>query len=580
MNNVYPINDMRKSILFILLTVISYGRLCGQTLTSTQKEKAESSVRNYFDLLSKYVAQPMGAEALNVRENIILMFENMYNAPVYNDLQALKQKTNLGASCTIDDYLLSVGVLNNTDGYTFKISYDSVVCQPLLEPSYAEGYNELNALVYVRKQIEGKDISEKITNVIRYNLNADKISYIEKASFSTNDEDVNFILKNHLGYSTAKLNELAGRCYREKKYTKAYRLYEQAAIRDDIDSQFALANMLYKRQGCEEYGELATKNMTKFWLKKIYFKYINNGVNLYRGIWEPVQDMMKLVFKDEPNLSPDNESKPFNSGLMRYKVPGQKRYGFINTQGEIVIPAIYESAEGFYEDLARVFSNGKWGYIDVKGKMVIPSIYEDAYDFMDGTTAVSVRDTIGDKSYKDFFIINKNGKRISESFDFIGYRRKKSEQLIVAQRGNKYGFINGLGKVKIPFIYDNFSYRFSFTSSISDHIISIQQNGKWGFIDVGFSEGKIIVSPQYKDVGNFAFGMAWVSDGTKYSFINKMGNIVCGGYEGCSDFNSTGLALVKYNKNSNDAYLINTRGEIIYYCNEEKGNLWNIRRNK
>lgn len=570
---------MKKTLLFsYLLMMYSLVGFC-QTLSNVQREKAESAVKKYFSLLAQYAEHPMGAEAFETREEIIQMFENLYNAPIYNDLQVLKQKTNLGASCTIDDYLLSFGLLNNTDGSTFRISYDSIICHPLLEPSYAEGYDDLNALVYVSKRIEGGDIAEKLTNVIRYNLNAGKISYIEKASFTTSDEDVNFLLKNHLGYSTAKLNEMASRCYQEKKYKQAYRLYEQAAKRDDIDSQFALANMLYKRQGCEEYGEFATRQMTKFWLKKIYFKYmVNAGVRLFVGIWEPAQNMIKAVFKDEPSFEVAAENEPFNSGLMKYKVPGKGLYGFIDTKGKIVIPTIYGQADAFSEGLARTYKDGKWGYIDPQGNIRIPFMYKEATSFINGTATVALEKTIGGVIRTNYFIINKKGEKISEDFDYIAWRSSKSEMLMVAKRGNKWGFVNGFGKIKVPFIYDGCLGENPNSVSSADHIIPILKDGKWGFIDTGYSEGKVIVRPQYEKAGTFRFGMAWVHDGTGVSFINKTGKVICGKYFTCSPFNPSGLAMVQY-KPGNEACLINKRGEIVYYCNvDEKGNLSNIRR--
>lgn len=573
---------MKKKLLFICWLIFPLAISANSVLSVEQKAKAESAVKNYFTLLARYAAQPMGAEALDIRNDIVSMFENMYNAPVYNDLLEFKTITNMEASCTIDDYLLSFGLLNDKESCTFQISCDSIECQSLQEPSYAQGYNDLNALVYVRKFINGGGISKKITNVIRYNLNTDKISYIEKASFSTNDEDVKFLLKNNLGYSTAKLRELAGRCFQEKKYKQAYQLYEQAAIRDDMDAQYALANMLWKRQGCDEYGVFATINMTKFWLKKIYFKYIDNkGVKLFDiGIYKPVQDMMDIVFYDDFNASSDKEDRPFNSGLMKYyTLSGKKLYGFLNTKGEVVIPLKYSSVSAFSDGLARVSINNKWGYLDSKGEIVISAIYDYATDFINGTASVSLTDTIEGKFQKRFFIINKKGKQISETFDYLGWRDRKEEMLILAKRGDKWGFVNGLGKIKIPFIYDAYHKHRAYENASTDHFTAICQNGKWGFIDTSSSEGKIIVPPQYVAVGDFLFGMAWVSDGRKFSFIDKTGTIVCGGYVSVTPFNASGLSCVKTSMNTTEAYLINKRGEIVFYCDkDEKGNLSNLRR--
>ena len=572
---------MKKHLLFICLLIIPFCSYANSSLTSEQKERAESAVKTYFSLLAEYTKQPMGAEALEIRNDIVLMFENMFEAPVYNDLQALKSKTNLGASCTIDDYLLAFGLLNDQDSYTFEITYDSIECQPLQIPSFAEGYDDLNALVYVNKHIKGGGISEDIKNVFRFNLNTNKISYIEKASFSTNNEDVNFLLKNHLGYSTAKLNELASRCYQEKKYKQAYKLYEQAAIRDDLDSQYALANMLYKRQGCEEYGTFATINMTKFWLKKIYFKYLQStGTKIFEiGIYKPAHKMIEIVFYDEPKFYSDLESQPFNSGLMKYKIPGENKYGFCNMKGEMVISPQYSLAFSFTEGLAYVIKNGKAGYIDTKGEIVIPFNYLTASPFVNGTAAVSVSDTINGEVHRRYYLINKKGEKISEDFDIISDRMSKDELLMIAKRGNKYGFIDGLGKIKVPFIYDELRSSTFAVRTKSDHFVAVKKDGKWGFLDTSSSAGKLIVSPKYDDVGTFLFGMAWVKDQNSLSFIDKTGNVVCGGYISCTPFNAGGLACVK-TKPGIEAYLINKSGDIVFYCDKNGEKLSRIRRVK
>lgn len=574
---------MKHIFLFVSLFLSPVLLFAQHTLTEEQKQKAENAVKTYFDRLSRYAAQPMSPEALDLRNDIVLMFDNMLETPVYNDLERLETQTGVGIACMLDEYLLSFGSLYSHDKehYSFRITCDSIVCQPLVEPNFN---NTLNALVYVRKHIQGCGISETLTNVIRYNLNTDKMSYIEKASFSTNAKDIEFLLKNHYGYNTSKLNEMAARCFQEKKYKQAYELYEQAAIRDDMDAQYALANMLWKRQGCEEFGLFATVNMTKFWLKKIYFKYLNDqSIKIYSiGIYDAAYKMLGSVFQDDEFTS-DPEDKPFNSGLMKYELPEKNLYGFINIKGDVVIPTIYEDARAFSDGLAAVCKNNKWGYINTKGEIVIPIQYDNynTSSFINGTASVSLTDTVEGIPHKRFFIINKKGEQISENFDFIRQRWRKEEMIMPAKRGDKWGFINNIGKIKIPFIYDNYHGIFAFANTAADHYTAICQNGKWGFVDVSSSEGKIIVSPQYKAVGNFVFGTAWVKDDNVISFIDRTGNIICGGYVRVTSFNAIGLACVQTNRHTTEAYLINKRGEIIYYCDvDEKGNMHNIRRYK
>jgi hypothetical protein len=66
------------------------------------------------------------------------------------------------------------------------------------------------------------------------------------------------------------------------------------------------------------------------------------------------------------------------------------KWGYIDKQGEIVIPIQYDDAGFFSEGLARVRVNGKYGFIDTKGNMVIPAVYDEAYGFSEGLAQVKI----------------------------------------------------------------------------------------------------------------------------------------------------------------------------------------------
>ena len=55
----------------------------------------------------------------------------------------------------------------------------------------------------------------------------------------------------------------------------------------------------------------------------------------------------------------------FSEGLAPVKQEGKS--GFINTQGEVVIPCIYDFSWYFSEGLATVVQNDKWGLINTQG---------------------------------------------------------------------------------------------------------------------------------------------------------------------------------------------------------------------
>lgn len=68
-----------------------------------------------------------------------------------------------------------------------------------------------------------------------------------------------------------------------------------------------------------------------------------------------------------------------------------KKVGFVNETGKLVIPCQYESHSYFSEGLVKVQESEtyKIGYINKKGETVIPFLYRKGGDFQDGLTIVS-----------------------------------------------------------------------------------------------------------------------------------------------------------------------------------------------
>lgn len=79
-------------------------------------------------------------------------------------------------------------------------------------------------------------------------------------------------------------------------------------------------------------------------------------------------------------------AKPFLDSYAAVERDG--KWGFTDTNGNIVIDFQFEDAKSFGQHLAAVKQNGFWGYVDLKGHIVIPCIYKDAKSFQDGHAAV------------------------------------------------------------------------------------------------------------------------------------------------------------------------------------------------
>ncbi len=151
-----------------------------------------------------------------------------------------------------------------------------------------------------------------------------------------------------------------------------------------------------------------------------------------------------------------------------------EKYGFINTQGKVQIPLIYDGAKSFSEGLAVVYRTDMLGFKNIQRKVTASLIYDFTLSFQNGT-------------------IKKN---------------------------RKYGFINTKGEVVIPLIYD---YAYYFSEGLAIVREGSFKNGKYGFIN---RQGKIQIPLIYDDAFPFNMGLTRVRKDGKSFTINKKGECV------------------------------------------------------
>jgi hypothetical protein len=124
--------------------------------------------------------------------------------------------------------------------------------------------------------------------------------------------------------------------------------------------------------------------------------------------------------------------------------------GYLDLQGKVVIPILYDAGRSFSDGLAAVEKNKKWGYIDRNGRNVIPFTFDEAGQFGNGLAPAKVGTRTG--------FINKSGVF---SFDLPfsyapGFLTGDEESnTLVAQADvsrfwtddQKFGYVNTSGKV-------------------------------------------------------------------------------------------------------------------------------------
>lgn len=154
----------------------------------------------------------------------------------------------------------------------------------------------------------------------------------------------------------------------------------------------------------------------------------------------------------------------FSEGLA--VVYQNRKAGFIDKTGKLVIPIQFDYAEDFHEGLAAFRKDKKWGFIDQTGKEVIAPQYDRIRAFQEGFATV-------DKDGKAGFI-DKTGQEVVKpqyKYAYEGFH----EGLAWVSNGDKDGFIDKSGNEIIPLQYHE-------AKNFSEGLAAVNMHGRWGFI--------------------------------------------------------------------------------------------------
>lgn len=123
--------------------------------------------------------------------------------------------------------------------------------------------------------------------------------------------------------------------------------------------------------------------------------------------------------------------------------------GYLDLQGHVVIPLIYDAVSSFSGGLAAVQMAEKWGYIDRSGRLAIPVEFDEAGPFASGLAPVRIGTKTG--------FINPSGRFAFElAFEnAAGFLAENDENLIIADSDvarfftadAKFGYVNTSGRV-------------------------------------------------------------------------------------------------------------------------------------
>ena len=342
-----------------------------------------------------------------------------------------------------------------------------------------------------------------------------------------------------------------------------------------VDGKYTFADMEGERVSEQLYDVLSVADNGMFYFKQ-------GSVQGFIG------ENLQRIFATEDIIS-TNASE----GFVIYSVGNKK--GFINITTGDKIGAVFENVYDFSEGLAAVQLGGATGFINTQGELVIPCEYSNnaIYQFKSGICNVMTGSKEGNSlkafyidkacnklfgmefdycmpfsqdrafvsSEGEWYIIDAQGKKVGE-YTFGPYEKTVpavfSEDRAVVVKDGKYGMVNLEGEYVVEPKYEQIS-------GISDGGAVFKQGGLFGYMDIN---GSVIIAPRYESLSNFKNGLAVFSKDHKYGVVDKAATVVVNAeYE---DITLLDNGLIKISLSDSEFFYMNKYGQVIYENNSDK----------
>ncbi|MDR2212312.1 MAG: WG repeat-containing protein [Pseudomonadales bacterium] len=270
----------------------------------------------------------------------------------------------------------------------------------------------------------------------------------------------------------------------------------------------------------------------------------------------------------------------FNEGVATVIVNG--KYGYINTRGVPITPAIYTLGSGMRDGVATVLYENEYryidhngtllndkpasvartqgalerfeetdaqgyprqGYKDKDGNIVIEARYEYLDSFSEGLAMFAIQDNTAPQASERLFGYLDLAGNVTIPASFQGAWGFSEGVANVVGDGRHY-FINHNGERAFP---RDFYFAYSFSEGLAAVNLALGKNpyggtppGSWSFID---HKGDVVIAAFYEQAGSFSEGLAPVMLGGKWGFINKQGELVIPARFNYAGPFSEGFALV------------------------------------
>ena len=159
-------------------------------------------------------------------------------------------------------------------------------------------------------------------------------------------------------------------------------------------------------------------------------------------------------------------------GQTLYQFAENGKFGFMGTDGNVIIAPKFQYVQSFHNGLAVAIENNKYGYINKDGRKIIDFQYDEAFDFDRGRAIV--------------------------------------------QQNGKYGLIDVIGNYILE-------PRYIDLGSFSEGLMYVQDSSGYQFFTM---DGSLAFSSVFDEAFSFKNGMARVKKGEKIGYIGKDGSFI------------------------------------------------------
>ena len=174
-------------------------------------------------------------------------------------------------------------------------------------------------------------------------------------------------------------------------------------------------------------------------------------------------------------------------------------------QGEIILDAIafvYDKAVGTPDTMYKVTKEGRFGFVDINGDVLLPIVYDANWTFNEELSLWIRYD-------RGWHLTGRHGESLlypEEFFQDFFFGEGGIHQVM---RNGRVGYINIFGEIVIPIIFDEIVY--------SDTGLAIARIGReFGFINY---DGTFLTPIIYNNVTEFMDDVAWVGKDGRWGII-------------------------------------------------------------